>query len=112
MTTSNRTPTAAEPAHVDPFPQAARERVLAALAQAGRQPDADGSESVYIGFIGTDYAVGFSDTGAFSLAHLHGGPSIFLTPRDTLELWNMWDRLALTHIATILQRRKDNEEAR
>ncbi len=45
MTTTNDTPTAAEPAYVDPFPQTARERVLAALAQAGRQPDADGSES-------------------------------------------------------------------
>ncbi len=110
MTTSiTGIPTAAKPARVDPFPQADRERVLAALEQAARQPDAEGSESVYIGFIGTDYTVGFSDAGAFSLAHLRGGPSIHLTPRETLELWNMWDRLALTHIATILQRRKDDE---
>ncbi len=112
MTTTNDTTTAAEKLHVDPFPQAARERVLAALDQAADLPDAEGSESVYIGFIGTEYTVGFTDAGAFSLAHLHGGPSIHLTPRETLELWNMWDRLALTHIAKVIKGIGDTRKAR
>ena len=81
MTTTNGTPTAAEPAYVDPFPQAARERVLAALAQAGRQPDADGSESVYIGFIGTDcdfdryMALSISAMCHLDLSHHGGSPA-------------------------------------
>ncbi len=56
--------------------------------------------------------MGFSDSGAFSLAHRDGGPAIHLTPLETLELWNMWERLALTHLLTVLaERREDRKDA-